>query len=296
MESWALIFLRLRVMAHGVVWWADAFPWKRWWCLAMIVVVSCCNLFLVGVWRWLLLFRVAWICFSLHVVRFSFDFDTCADCFSGCVCAFLVPRLAFVAICFALRVFHNWTVMRFSSQFGICCVSVSVARSAFLVSCFAWAFRVSCLVFPRFSFHFDICYLFLVARISGSHITMEWLRGQLNCYAFLVSLCGICCVRVSRYVFRVSRFTLAFVAIFFSLRVCVSRFTLAFDDDQKLCKMDFQRVVQDGVQECRADVAQDGSCARCCARWCARCYARWLECVWDVYSVYGHACITGASQ
>ena len=61
------------------------------WCLAMSVVVSCClNLFP-----------------SLHVVRFSFDFDTCADCFSGCVCAFLVARLAFVAICFALRVFHN---------------------------------------------------------------------------------------------------------------------------------------------------------------------------------------------
>ena len=89
--------------------------------------------------------------------------------------------------------------------------------------------------------------------------------------------------RVSRYVFRVSRFTLAFVAIFFSLRVCVSRFTLAFDDDQKLCKMDFQRVVQDGVQECRADVAQDGSCARCvcvcmcvymCACICVRCRDR----------------------
>ena len=54
------------------------------------------------------------------------------------------------------------------------------------------------------------------------------------------------------------RFTLAFVAIFFSLRVCVSRFTLAFDDDQKLCKMDFQRVVQDGVQVCKS---------RCRARW-----------------------------
>ena len=68
--------------------------------------------------------------------------------------------------------------------------------------------------------------------------------------------------RVSRYVFRVYRFTLAFVAIFFSLRVCVSRFTLAFDDDQKLCKI---RVVQDGVQEPMSrkmvavrDVAQDG--------------------------------------
>ena len=58
------------------------------WCLAMFVVVVPC------------------ICFSLHVVRFSFDFDTCAVCFSGCVCAFLAPRLAFVAICFALRVFH----------------------------------------------------------------------------------------------------------------------------------------------------------------------------------------------
>ena len=105
---------------------------------------------------------------------------------------------------------------------------------------------------------------------------MEWLRGQLNCYAFLVSLCGICCVRVSRYVFRVSRFTLAFVAIFFSLRVCVSRFTLAFDDDQKLCKMDFQRVVQDGVQDAepmlRKMVAVRDVCVCVCVCICVRVY------------------------
>ena len=210
-----------------------------------------------GVWRWLLLFRVA-ICFSLRVVRFSFDFDTLCWLFLRLrVC---VSRSTFGICCNLFRVARisqlNCYAFLVSIWHLLC--SVPVARSAFLVSCFAWAFRVSCLVFPRFSFHFDICYLFLVARISGSHITMEWLRGQLNCYAFLVSLCGICCVRVSRYVFRVSRFTLAFVAIFFSLRVCVSRFTLAFDDDQKLCKMDFQRVVQDGVQECKS---------RCCARW-----------------------------
>ena len=103
---------------------------------------------------------------------------------------------------------------------------------------------------------------------------MEWLRGQLNCYAFLVSLCGICCVRVSRYVFRVSRFTLAFVAIFFSLRVCVSRFTLAFDDDQKLCKMDFfkelcKTVCKNAEPMLRKmvavrDVAQDGACECVC--------------------------------
>ena len=210
-----------------------------------------------GVWRWLLLFRVA-ICFSLRVVRFSFYFDTLLNLFLRLrVC---VSRFTFGICCnlFLVARISQLNCYAFLVSLGICCVSVSVARLRF-----SFAFRVLSVSrfvsrVSRFSFHFDICYLFLVARISGSHITMEWLRGQLNCYAFLVSLCGICCVRVSRYVFRVSRFTLAFVAIFFSLRVCVSRFTLAFDDDQKLCKMDFQRVVQDGVQECKS---------RWCARW-----------------------------
>ena len=61
-----------------------------------------------------------------------------------------------------------------------------------------------------------------------------------------------------RFVFRVSCFTFLVSLwhlwqIFFSLRVCVSRFTLAFDDDQKLYKMDFFKMV------CKI-------CARCCAK------------------------------
>ena len=259
MESWALIFLRLRVMAHGVVWWADAFPWKRWWCLAMIVVVSCCNLFLVGVWRWLLLFRVA-ICFSLRVVRFSFDFDTlCWICFSGCVCAFLVSRLAFVAICFSLRVFHNWTVMRFSSQFGICCVSVSVARSAFLVSCFAWsvsrfvsrvsAFLVSLwhLLFVSRCAYFRISYhngvveraieLLRVSRLTLWHLLRSCFALRVSRFSFYSGICG--------NFFLVTRMC-------FSFHFGIWRWSEAVQDGF------FQRVVQDGVQECKS---------RCRARW-----------------------------
>ena len=259
MESWALIFLRLRVMAHGVVWWADAFPWKRWWCLAMIVVVSCCNLFLVGVWRWLLLFRVAWICFSLHVVRFSFDFDTCADCFSGCVCAFLVPRLAFVAICFSLRVFHNWTVMRFSSQFGICCVSVSVARSAFLVS----RFRV--LSVSRF-----------VSRVSAFLVSLWHLLFVSRCAYFRISYHNGVVERAIELL-RVSRLTLWHL-----LRSCFALRVSRFSFYSGICgnfflvtRMCFSfhfgiwrwsEAVQDGFSK---------SCARRCARMQSRCCARW---------------------
>ena len=182
------------------------------------------------VWWWLLLFRVA-ICFSLRVCV-SFYFDTlCWICFSGCgrVC-----------------------VSRFT--FGICCNLFLVARIsqlncyAFLVSLgICWHFVLNLFLLFHFGICGDICYLFLVARTSGSHITMEWLRGQLNCYAFLVSLCGICCFRVSRFVFRVM-FHFGICGNFFSLRVCVSRFILAFWRWSEAVHGFFQDGVQDVVQ------------------------------------------------
>ena len=240
MESWALIFLRLRVMAHGVVWWADAFPWKRWWCLAMIVVVSCCNLFLVArsaflVWLWhfvLIVSPVACVRFSFHVWHLLQFVSRCAYFTIELLCVSRL-NLAFVALVFLLR------AQRFSFR---------VSRERF-------AFRVSCFRVSRFTLTFVICFSLrvfqdLISQWSGWEGNWTVTRFSSHSVAFVA--------RVSCYVFRVSRFTLAFVAIFFSLRVCVSRFTLAFDDDQKLCKMDFQRVVQDGVQECKS---------RWCARW-----------------------------
>ena len=204
-----------------------------------------------GVWRWLL-FRVA-ICFSLRVVRFSFYFDTllnlflrlrvCVSRFTFGICCnlFLVARISQLN-CYALLV-----------SLGICCVSVSVARLRF-----SFAFRVSVSRFvsrvSRFSFHFDIWYLFLVARISGSHITMEWLRGQLNCYAFLVSLCCICCV--SCFAFRVSRFLFHFGIcgkFFLVTRMCFSFHFGILTMIRSCTRWDFFKMV------CKI-------CARCCAK------------------------------
>ena len=76
--------------------------------------------------------------------------------------------------------------------------------------------------------------------------------------------------RVSRFVFRVPCFTLAFVANFFSLRVCASRFTFGvltmirsctrwdfFKMVCKICADVVQRAVQDAVQDGVQDVMQD---------------------------------------
>ena len=157
----------------------------------------------------------------LQRVRFSFYFDAlCWICFSGCVCAFLVSRLAFVAICFSLRVFHNWTVMRFSSHLAFvalvfllrACVSrfawpervglgplcwaqhplerfaFRVSRFAFLVSLWHLLFVSRCAYF-RISYHNGVVEraieLLRVSRLTLWHLLLVF---RVTCFAFLVLL------------------------------------------------------------------------------------------------------------
>ena len=96
---------------------------------------------------------VACVRFSFHVWHLLQFVSRCAYFTIELLCVSRLT-LAFVALVFLLRA----CVSRFA--FRVLSVSRFVSRVS------------------RFSFHFDICYLFLVARILESHITIEWFRGN----------------------------------------------------------------------------------------------------------------------
>ena len=124
---------------------------------------------------------------------------------------------------------------------------------------------------------------------------MEWLRGQLNCYAFLVSLCGICC---SCFALRVSRFSFysGICGNFFLVtRMCFSfhfgiwRWSEAVQDGfSKSCARRCARMQEPMLRKMVAvrDVAQDGACECVCIYMfyvCVRQYSLWCWWRWEVY-------------
>ena len=233
------------------------------WCLAMIVVVSCCNLFLVArsaflVWLWhfvLIVSPVACVRFSFHVWHLLQFVSRCAYFTIELLCVSRL-NLAFVALVFLLR------AQRFSFR---------VSRKRF-------AFRVSCFRVSRFTLTFVICFSlrvfqdlisqwsgwegnWTVTRFSSHSVAFVAFVFRVTCFAFLVLLWHLWQF-FSRYayVFLVSLWHLTMIrscARWIFSKSCARR-CARVQEPMSRKMVAVRDVAQDGVQGVMQDVSESG--------------------------------------